>query len=190
MSYLFAFSYCSWGSQAKRDPRSPVQPGLPSVRAAGDAEVWPAGAGRLREGGPSVRGRGRIPFLRRKRASAHRCRQHLSGDPSCSARQRPDPATPREGRADRWALLPQLHYSGRWPRGREGRSGAGGLVMPSPGKTFPRLRAWRDPCSPEHLESSGNGRVTERSGEGGEAGSPGQADLHPELRRQPGGPGR
>lgn len=34
--------------------------------------------------------------------------------------------------------------------------------MPSPGKTFPRLRAWRDPCSPEHLESSG--MVVSRSG--------------------------
>lgn len=43
--------------------------------------------------------------------------------------------------------------------------------------------------SPEHLESTRNDRVTQRSGEGGEAGSSGEADLLRELRREPGGPG-
>ena len=59
--------------------------------------------------------------------------------------------------------------------------------MPSPRKTFSPPLIVKG--SPEHLESTRNYRVTESSGEGGEAGSSGEADLLRELRREPGGPG-
>ena len=114
--------------QRRRGPGSvlPSAAGTPQL-AAGDAEVWPAGAGRFREGGRPVPGRGGIPSSCPESsrgaaggAPALGYRQHLSGDPSRSALPRPDPRALREGRAERSALLRRLHFSGRWPLGREG----------------------------------------------------------------------
>lgn len=131
------------GVGVDRDPCSLVRPGFPSERAAGDAEVWPAGAGRFREGGRPVPGRGGIPSYGPDSsrgvaggAPALAYRQHLSGDPSRSAPPRPDPRALWEGRAERSALLRRLHFL-PLATGARGVEWCRGLVMPSSRKTSP-----------------------------------------------------
>lgn len=140
----------------------PAQPALPSVRAAGDAEVWPAGRGwrgTSREDGPSVQGRGRILSSVRSAqaaalatattASASRAAegapvrgsmQHMTGIRVAG----PEPAALPEASAERLALLRQLtsflSLLGNWRRGGgvlRCRWLGEGLLMKFSKETFP-----------------------------------------------------